>query len=132
MKLTLLKLTLRAAFDQNDLTQLTARTLGDAVADVLRHDGALTVMSDSEVAKADMPKADDGDSDKMIERLERRFPLDGLTVGPLPGTRMLGKNTTYTNARLVSFPGRLELWLGTEGERFPLLVFLVNTARTPP
>jgi hypothetical protein len=57
---------------------------------------------------------------------EKPMDIDVLMVGPVPGVKVLGRNGTFRNARLTRNENRIELWLGTEKERFPLVTFPVH------
>ena len=95
--------------------------MADAAAEMLRDNGALTVASEYDVAEVDIHETEDGD--ELAEALSQRFPSDVLPVGPVPGVKVLGRNGTFKKARLERKDGRIELWLGTEKERYPLVSF---------
>jgi hypothetical protein len=121
MKTTLIKLTLLAAFDAEPLEHLDVESLGDAAAEMLRDHGALTAASEYESVDADVP--DDEDGDELADALVQHFPNDVLPVGPVAGLRVLGRNGTFKHAQLKRKGNRIELWLGTEKERYPLVSF---------
>ena len=121
MKRTLLKITLLAAFEPERLEFLDVASLGDAAAELLRDHGALTVASEYDDVEADV--ADGEDSDELGEALVQHFPTDVLAVGAVPGVKVLGRNGTFKRAALKREGDRIELWLGTEKERYPLVSF---------
>lgn len=73
MKRTVVKLTLLAAFEPERLALLDVESLGDAAADLLRDNGALTATSEYDTAETDVPE-DADDTDTLIDALDRQFP----------------------------------------------------------
>jgi hypothetical protein len=116
----LVKFTLYAAFEAVDVEPAT-----EFMAESLRQSGALAVAS--EYDEAEVETADDEETDGLLDALEAQFP-EGLPLGPVPGVKVLGHNGTHKHARLErkSNPERIELWLGTEKERYPLVSFPVK------
>lgn len=114
-RVRLAKITLLAAFPAD--TPVDLETMGDAAAEMFRDLGALTVATEYDDDEADVPEDEEG------EALAQRFPNDGLPVGPVPGVKVLGHNGTFKRARLERKDNRIELWLGTPKERYPMVSF---------
>jgi hypothetical protein len=112
----LVKFTVYAAFDG----PVDPERLGDELADFLRGGGALTVSSEYEMK--DGPCAFE-ETDELVDALDQAFPPLALTVGPVPGVKVLGRNGTHKHARLERKGDHIELWLGTAKERYPLVTF---------
>jgi hypothetical protein len=127
VKCTLVRLTILAAFDAGEVPPL--EDLGDRLAEVVRADaGTLTVATEYDSVAATV---DTDDDDGLINALTDTFPTDTLPVGPTPGVKVLGRNGTFKGARLTREENRIELWLGTEKERYPLVSFPAGDEGTP-
>lgn len=116
---TLVKFTLLAAFEGGEeIPMAHLEDLGDHLAELLRqNDRILTVASEYDSIEARVRE------DEELDALVKHFPSDTLPVGPVPGVKVLGRNGTFKGARLTRKDHRIELWLGTKKERFPLVVF---------
>jgi hypothetical protein len=119
MNLRLTKITLLTAFPPD--AAVLPETMGEAAAEMLRDLGAITAASEYESVVTDVPE--DDDNDELVDALVQQFPNDGLTVGMIPGVKVLGRNGTFKHAQLKRNGDRIELWLGTEKEQFPLVSF---------
>lgn len=129
-RIRLVKITLLAAFEADEELFYGAGEAGlegmaDDAAELLRSAGALTAASDYASAHADVHQDDDDDLDidDLLDALNKRFPDDGLVVGPVPGVHVLGRNGSYKHARLERNGDHIELWLGTPTERYPFVEF---------
>jgi hypothetical protein len=126
----LVKITLLAAFvaDRDEPAfDAGMAALGDQLAEMVR-DGeeALTVAAEYDSLEADIPAAED---DAALDALTQAFPQETLSVGPVPGTKVLGRNGTFKKAHLTRTGDRIELWLGTPQERYPLVSIPVTKTR---
>src|SRR3954463_14530312 len=117
--MTLVKFTLCAAFDE----AISPEQLGNELADYLRGGGALTVACEYDTAETPI---DYEETDELVDALDREFPAAALTLGPVPGVTVSGRNGSFKKAHLKLNGARIELWLGTEKERYPLITFPVE------
>jgi hypothetical protein len=120
VRCTLVKFTILAAFEDGEVPQL--EDLGDRLAEVVRYEaGTLTAAAEYESVQAQVDNDDPDDA--LGDALATQFPSDTLPVGPTPGVKVLGRNGTFKQARLTRKEHRIELWLGTAKERYPLVSF---------
>lgn len=118
----LAKFTLYAAFYETTERGRLER-IGDELADQLRNvEDAQTVASEVEGADDELPGPEDDDAD-LTGELEKAFPEAALSLGPVPGIRVLGRNGTFKHAHLKRNGNNVELWLGTPKETYPLVTF---------
>jgi hypothetical protein len=128
-----IKITLLAVYPGTGPTEAASvdamlESTSELFAEQLRAGDALTVAADYDSVES-LSTDENADTDDLIDTLEQFFPAPALTLGSVPGVRVLGRNGTFKKAYLTRNGDRIELWLGTKEERFPLVSFPVGGDR---
>jgi hypothetical protein len=118
----LVKITLYAGMmDSKDASSVEA--IAEEQAELLRgNDDIVTVATDYDERDVPLDTGADDLVERIIDALNDTFP-PLKPVLPVPGVRVLGQNGTHKKARLEAKNGRIDLWLGTPKERYPLVTF---------